>query len=496
MQKVVGSNPISRFFAIVLHVVGGVDDCRGLIGVARAGGRFAGMRAILRHVRAPLVAIALLAVVPAAASAATYYANPSGTGSICTQAAPCSLLEAIEVAGPGASVVLQPGTYAPPSAVFIASSIDVGGETGKAASTVVNLVGGPPGIDVFVNSAGAVAHDFTIVGTGETAGLQLLQGTVERIVSSYSGAGGTACEMDPQAGTVLILRDSLCWMDAGETGAPAGAVVLCCGFVGSLALRNDTFVSTGPEGVGIIAAGRETGTQLAIEAVNVIARGTGTDVKAIAESGGQSGINFSHSNYVTVATAGGAVVSPSSTAGNQTAQPLFADAAAGDFRELPGSPTIDAGLSDPLNGALDLAGQPRSRSVCGSATDIGAYEATTPVTACASGTPLANPSGPPSNLFQLKRVKKQPGKGIALLSVSVPGAGQFTLWGKGVKRVALVSRGAEVLKLGVVSKGDAKRRLESKGKVQVGLKLRFVPTGGAPLQETRRLTLLRSRGSN
>jgi hypothetical protein len=445
---------------------------------------------MLRHAPAPLVAMALLAGVPAAASATTYYANPSGAGSTCSQAAPCSVLEAIEVAGPGASVVLQPGTYTPPEAVFVASSIDIGGESGKAASTVIDLVGGPPGIDVFVNSAGAVAHDFTIVGGGETAGLQLIQGTVERVASSYTGAGGTACGIDPQGGTVPIFRDSLCWMDAAEGGAPAAAVVLCCGFIGTVALRNDTFASTGPEGIGLYVSAPETGTQLAIEAVNVIARGTDEDVKAVAEGGGNAEVGFSHSNFATVATTGSALVSPSNTAGNQTAQPLFADAAAGDFRELPGSPTIDTGFSDPLNGALDLAGQPRAQSICGTATDIGAYEATPPAPACASsGSPPPGLLKP--NLFLLKRVKKQPGKGTALLSVAVPGAGQFTLWGKGVKRVALASKGAEVLKLPVVSKGRAERRLESEGKVQVTLKLRFAPTGGAPLQKARQLTLVR-----
>jgi hypothetical protein len=56
--------------------------------------------------------------------------------------------------------------------------------------------------------------------------------------------------------------------------------------------------------------------------------------------------------------------------GNQTAAPLFVDAAHGDYREAPGSPTIDAGIADQL-GPLDIAGNTR---ILGAAPDIGAYE--------------------------------------------------------------------------------------------------------------------------
>jgi hypothetical protein len=60
-----------------------------------------------------------------------------------------------------------------------------------------------------------------------------------------------------------------------------------------------------------------------------------------------------------------------SDAADQSASPLFVNAAGGDFREAPASPTIDAGLDSPLNGLTDLAGNPRE---IGAHTDIGAYE--------------------------------------------------------------------------------------------------------------------------
>ena len=56
---------------------------------------------------------------------------------------------------------------------------------------------------------------------------------------------------------------------------------------------------------------------------------------------------------------------------NQSADPLFANAAGGDFHQLAGSPTIDAGTADPFNGFSDFDGQPR---LIGAAPDIGADE--------------------------------------------------------------------------------------------------------------------------
>src|SRR5262249_58893148 len=56
---------------------------------------------------------------------------------------------------------------------------------------------------------------------------------------------------------------------------------------------------------------------------------------------------------------------------NLNAVPLFTNAGTGDLSEAPGSPTIDAGLDDPLNGPTDFAGNARQQ---GGATDIGAFE--------------------------------------------------------------------------------------------------------------------------
>ncbi len=80
------------------------------------------------------------------------------------------------------------------------------------------------------------------------------------------------------------------------------------------------------------------------------------------------------SNFATTkqGSGGGTFTLPSSSAnGNQSAEPVFADAAAGSFHELSGSPTIGAGVDSSQNGATDLDGNPRE--VAGK-TDIGAYQ--------------------------------------------------------------------------------------------------------------------------
>jgi hypothetical protein len=62
-------------------------------------------------------------------------------------------------------------------------------------------------------------------------------------------------------------------------------------------------------------------------------------------------------------------VTPIDTAGNQSADPIFADFAAGDLHQAGDSPTIDAG-ADGVS-SLDLDGQGRAQ---GPLPDIGAFE--------------------------------------------------------------------------------------------------------------------------
>jgi hypothetical protein len=163
---------------------------------------------------------------------------------------------------------------------------------------------------------------------------------------------------------------------------------------GSVALRNDTFYASpagGGDGAELFVDNGGAGAgALEITATNTIIRGGGADIKThIEASGGGTqalAVTLDHSNYATVDTSMGGTVTAPNTATNQSAAPLFVDAAGDDLHEAAGSPTIDAGATDPANGATDLDGNPRT---IGPATDIGAYEFIPPPTCNPLGTATA-----------------------------------------------------------------------------------------------------------
>jgi hypothetical protein len=129
-------------------------------------------------------------------------------------------------------------------------------------------------------------------------------------------------------------------------------------------VRNVTAIATGQNSVGIQSRYSyiEPGTRTLFLA-NSIAQGA-FDLRT-EDSNGTGRIVVSNSNFDLVKEETPGAISGSA---NQTAPPLFVGP--GDFREAPGSPTIDAGSSEG-GGPLDLAGNPR---LLGAAPDIGAFE--------------------------------------------------------------------------------------------------------------------------
>lgn len=102
----------------------------------------------------------------------------------------------------------------------------------------------------------------------------------------------------------------------------------------------------------------------------------------------------------------------------------------------------------------------------------------------------------PSNTFDVHRAKRNQRKGIAILSVRVPNAGELVLKGKGVKKAgaagATTSKavGAPgVVKLRVRAKGAKRSTLERTGRVKVRAKVTYTPTGGDPRTRSTKLTL-------
>jgi hypothetical protein len=172
-----------------------------------------------------------------------------------------------------------------------------------------------------------------------------------------------------------LVRDSVVRAEGMEAVAVAASGTASTGTI-----RNVTAIAAGEGSTGISSHyfGPPSSPYI-LDVGSTIARGAGNDLRAEAGLPGAGDIVVSHSNFDHVERVGEATISDAG--GNQTAAPLFVDAAAGDYREAAGSPTIDAGIAD-RSGPLDLAGNPR---VLGATPDIGAFEFIPPVAKTAAG---------------------------------------------------------------------------------------------------------------
>jgi hypothetical protein len=205
-----------------------------------------------------------------------------------------------------------------------------------------------------------------------------------------------------------------------------------------------------------------------IEAYNAIAQNTagGTDVVA---DGPGSTITLSRSNYRAPSSPEGGVVQDAPGEPHQTALPLFTNPATFDFSELASSPTVDAGLSDPLNGPVDFAGNPRS---LGGGTDIGAYEFVPP-------TPVAPAAAPTFALGRTKVKVNRKGKGRLPFTCTSPTgeqcivAGKLSAGGKAASRnlgqVSGTVPGASTGNVQVKLNKAGRKRLAAKRKLRASL---------------------------
>jgi hypothetical protein len=329
------------------------------------------------------VAAALLALVlPASANAATRYAAPAGGAtSGCPQLAPCSLKEAITGAGSGDEVVVTPGTYAVGETIATEMPLFIHGQDGVARPQIV----GASGVTPFESFAPQHLSYLTLEATNAGLGVLFVpaDGTVlERLELRAHGEGGLGL----RPGTNFTLTDSLI---VADESADAGGIFIQGVASGAPILRNDTIVASGPESFGVAMTVVKSEVSINVKAVNVIASAeTDASANIVPEKTGSSAtMSFDHSNLDKTV---GAITSTN----GQTASPQFVASSPPSFVEAPGSPTIDAGVNDAANGALDLGGNPRSLPGslgCGSTppavTDIGAYEFVPAVPSCVAPTP-------------------------------------------------------------------------------------------------------------
>jgi hypothetical protein len=446
---------------------------------------------------AVLAVVAALAVVAGwtvagSAWAAQRYADAGSslTSGACPQGAPCRIDYAINSAGSGDEVIVGPGTYDVTSLPFLDSAVPL---------TIHGAVGAPRPL---VSSASAsFLHSTLSVASGSTVrdlaltrtvgGPAALFGgadtTVERVVANSTGVAGIEI---PRA----TIRDSVA-LCGGSFGSAVYLFAINAGDRGLSTLRNVTAIGNGSNGAGVVVRNFVSGAGVQSATVrNVIARGTDADLEAEADDGAATAaLDIDYSNYdpAKLGTFGPGNKTFTIGTHNQdsTASPAaLVNLGGGDVHQAPGSPTIDAGVDDPANGAFDYDGDARA---LGAHADIGADEF---VPATAPGPSSAGPS----NAFRFGKLQRNRRRGTARLTVIVPGPGTLTLNGNGVvgqaasatsgtSTTSVTGAGSVVLQLR--AQGRTRRRLNRSGRARIGLTVTYAPLGGTPAQQATTIKL-------
>ena len=354
-----------------------------------------------------VICLVVCATVTAPAGAAnTWYAAPGGPASgPCSQPSPCSAQYAL-VGNPslaaGDTVIMAGGDYTLSEGIGVAQPISIEGATSGPPTHLI-LFGGtymaalvydplvtfsnPVHVtDISTTVSKANGKGIAVANTGPAPVV------LDRVRGEASGSGGAGIELDQRAGSpTMVVRDSV----FRTTGSGSTAVTLNGARDGtsSFDLRNVVADSRNPIGTTGISLHANASYGPVVDTCgtasatlqNVYARaaaGADFDLTAagIPYPGCSATIASSHSNWrgSTVNLEG--VVNSDSDQHDSDA--LFADAAGGDYHEIAGSPTIDAGLTDPLDGPLDFDNQSR---VMGAAPDIGADEFQPPAGGAGAG---------------------------------------------------------------------------------------------------------------
>jgi hypothetical protein len=375
------------------------------------------------------IAVGLAALALAAtAQAAPRYAAPGGGGpkAECPQGNPCSLKDAVEGAKANDEVIIGSGAYTPSGNVFLpfeATGVNVHGDPSgppptitSSASTYALGIFGPKSRLSYVD-----VTDLAETSAAINCGIEV---SVERVRATSKAKNGWGLQQG-----ICAVRDSLIRAEGEES---VGLLTTC---EGPVLARNLTIVATGSKSVGAeVAYNGLIGDNCTLLLRNSIVSGDLYDLNLYFGGIKPGNVTADHSNFDIVNQ--GPNTSFTQGPGNQTAAPLFVNAAGGDYREAAGSPTVDAGTAEGAS-ATDLDGNPR---ILGSSPDIGAFESLpTPVAALAQPAQITSlrvsptrfhpaKSAPVRSCFQ-RYADRIPGPRCAKVGfeLTAPGTATFTV---------------------------------------------------------------------
>ncbi len=292
------------------------------------------------------------------------------------------------------TVLLAPGTYHPAGELQVEGAfVTVAGEPGQPLPLIE--AAGERGLffqntgtihDVRIHSRMATIYALAMIGA---------ESVIERVEST--GEAFRGCSIG-----AVVVRDTIC-AATPSLGGGEGIEMFTSGSTPSLT-EASLFNVTAIGGNTGIFVGANQQSSVTLNATNTIASGATADV--VGSSNATTApvvVNLSHSNFADIEKEGTAVsvvsITSPAVAGNQSAPPLFVNAATGDYREQEGSPTR-------------LAGNPRTTNCAGTVgVDIGAYQFECPPPVIGPSTvAVIKPPPPPVAKPVLSKLALKPSK--------------------------------------------------------------------------------------